>query len=180
MPGQSEQVSGPDDGFVARVIATQSRLYRYVASLVPVRADAEDILQKTLLTAWQERTRFDPSRDFFAWVCGMARNHVRHYYRSLSRARTVLAPDVLDELADRLLEEDEYLERRQRALSECLDRLPAKQRQLVEQFYRTDRTTQELAAELGWGLQALYKALQRVRAALHDCITAALAREGQE
>src|SRR4051812_44908204 len=53
MSGRSEVAPALDDGFVAGLLAAQGRLYRYVVSLVPARADAEDLIQKTLLTAWQ-------------------------------------------------------------------------------------------------------------------------------
>ena len=65
---------GPDDWFVTGLIPLQTRLYRSIAGLVPVRADADDLFQKSLLTAWQERIRYDSSRDMFAWLCGIARN----------------------------------------------------------------------------------------------------------
>lgn len=168
---------GSEDWFVALLAPTQMRLYRYVATLVPGRADAEDVFQKTLLTAWQERAKFDRNRDFFSWLCGVARNHVRHHARSAARSRAVLAPDVLEQLADRLVEEDDYFEHRQAALARCLDRLPAKTRDLVRRFYQTDRTIKEFAIEIGSGAEAVYKSLQRIRSALHECVTETLARE---
>ncbi|MBA4190019.1 MAG: hypothetical protein C0467_18700 [Planctomycetaceae bacterium] len=174
----AESPGGPDDWFVTGLIPLQTRLYRYIAGLVPVRADAEDLFQKSLLTAWQERGRYESSRDLFAWLCGIARNHIRHHIRAGYRNRAVLDPDLIDQLADRLLADDDYFQQRQTALTECLDKLPAKSRTLIEQVYGADQTVKDVAASLGVGAEGLYKALQRVRASLHDCVTAALAREG--
>jgi RNA polymerase sigma-70 factor (ECF subfamily) len=170
--------SSGDDWFVTVLVPAQSRLYRYIAALVPNRADAEDLFQKTCLTAWQERRRFEAGRDFFAWLCGVARNHIRHHYRGRQRSPVGLDPTVVEQLAERLAEQDDYFQRREAALSSCLDKLPMKQRRLVEGYYRREQSIKDLAVELGCAVEAAYKALQRVRAALQECISLTLAREG--
>lgn len=167
-----------DDWFIEQLVPLQSRLYRYIASLVPARADAEDLFQRTWLTAWQERQRFEPGRNFFAWVCGVARNHVRHHYRGLARARVVLDPELIDELAQLELDEQDYLEERQALLTHCLDKLPARQRELLQEYYSQEQTVQTFADAQGKSTESVYKMLQRIRAALHDCVQATLAREG--
>jgi len=174
----TESPGGPDDWFVTGLIPLQTRLYRYIAGLVPIRADAEDLFQKSLLTAWQERGRYDSGRDLFAWLCGIARNHIRHHIRAAYRTRAILDPDLIDQLADRLLDDDSYFQERQNALTECLDKLPAKTRTLIEQVYGADRTIKDVASQLGVGAEGVYKALQRARTTLHDCVSETLNREG--
>jgi RNA polymerase sigma-70 factor (ECF subfamily) len=166
-----------DDAFVVRLVPLQSRLYRYIASLVPVRADAEDLFQKSVLAAWQGRAGFRPDADLFAWLCGIARNHIRLHYRARQRSKVVFDQDVVDQLADRLLQEDEWFQRRQAALAGCLGRLRGEQRQLVEQYYRSDATVRDFARGRGLSVEAVYKSLRRIRDALRGCIEAALARE---
>lgn len=168
---------GTDDWFVIALVPVQSRLYRYIASLVPVRADAEDLFQKSVLTAWQERQRFDPEGDLFAWLCGIARNHVRHHLRAQQRSRLVLDEEVVDQLADRLLVDDEHIQARQAALALCLDKLPARQRELVDAYYRSGSKIRDFAALRGLAVEALYKSLQRIRTRLETCISSALAGE---
>lgn len=167
-----------DDAFVAALVAAQRRLYAHIARIVPARADAEDLFQKALLTAWQERRRFDASRDFFPWICGIARNHVLHYYRAHQKADLLLDPTVVDQLMTRLVEEDAYFRRREDALVGCLEKLPAKQRAIVEGYYGGDRTIKDYARDGGLAVEALYKQLQRIRAALRQCISETLAAEG--
>jgi RNA polymerase sigma-70 factor (ECF subfamily) len=170
-------MANPDDAFVVRLVPLQSRLYRYIASLVPVRADAEDLFQKSVLAAWQGRGGFRRDADLFAWLCGIARNHIRLHYRSRLRSKVVFDQDVVDQLADRLQQEDEWFQRRQSALAGCLDRLRDGQRLLVEQYYRSDATIRDFALGRGLSAEALYKSLGRIRAALRGCIEATLARE---
>jgi len=167
-----------DDWFIEQFMAIQSRLYRYIATLVAGRTDAEDLLQKTALSAWRERQRFEQGRDFFAWVCGVARNHVRHYYRSAKRSRVTIDSDVAEQLAVQLVEQDHETRQMQDALDECLRRLPGEQRKLLQRFYE-GATAGTLAQELGRSVDALYKSLQRTRTALSACVNGILAAEGQ-
>jgi RNA polymerase sigma-70 factor (ECF subfamily) len=172
----SEQL--PDDWFVAELVAMHQRLLGYMLSLVPGRADAEDLVQKTLLIVWQDRHKFDPERDFFAWVCGITRNQVLHHYRALKRSKTVLSSEIVEQLVDRLETNEPYFAERQRALAGCLEKLPLKQRELIEAFYKSQQSVKDFAARRATGLESLYKSLQRIRASLLECINATLRHEG--
>ncbi len=168
----------PDDWFVAELIAVHARLFGYVATMVPVREDAEDLVQRTAFAAWQERARFDLERDFFAWVCGIARNHILHHYRAQKRSKMSLDSDVVEQLADQLVEEDEYYQQRQAALTKCLEKLPNKQRDLVKRYYGSGQSVKDFAGAQELTLESLYKNLQRIRSKLLDCISLTLKQEG--
>jgi RNA polymerase sigma-70 factor (ECF subfamily) len=173
----NERMAMPDDDFMVRLVPLQSRLHRYIASLAPVRADAEDLFQKAVLAAWQGRGTFRPEADLYPWLCGIARNQIRLHYRSLQRARLVFDQDVVEQLAVRLEQEDDWFQRRQAALGGCLERLRGDQRSLVEQYYQSGATIRDFAQSRGLSAEALYKSLQRIREALRGCIEASLARE---
>lgn len=166
-----------DEWFITPFVRSQSHLYRYIACLVPRRADAEDLLQKTSLTAWQERHRVDRSRDLFPWLCGIARNHVRHYYRSQQRSKVVIDLELVEQMAERLVDADEFLHHRQQALSSCLDKLAPEDRRFLQRFYGQDQTVKQFASILERTVASIYKRLQRLRAALYDCVSETLARE---
>lgn len=165
------------DQFVEHLVACHSRLYRFIATLVVNRADAEELLQQTGLAAWRSRETFDPTRDFFPWICGIARNHVRHYYRSRKAAPVFLASDVVEQLIDRQLDDDPVLERRQQVLTACLEKIPERQRTFVRQFYENLQTVKAFAQQQKITADAAYKMLQRVRAALFDCINRTMLAE---
>jgi len=162
-----------------RLVPCQSRLYRFIASLVPDRADAEDLFQKTCITAWKERETFDPSRDLFPWLCGIGRNHVRHHYRSRRGAPIALAPDVVEQLADLKVEEAGRDEARQRALDDCLRGLSPQDRKMLEAYYGDRRPVRSLATALGRSADALFKTLQRLRAGLYDCVNSKMSEDIQ-
>jgi RNA polymerase sigma-70 factor (ECF subfamily) len=166
-----------DAGFMERLIPCQSRLYRFVASLVPNRADSEDLFQKTCLSAWEQRSTYDPSREMFLWLCGVARNHVRHYYRSRRTSPVRLAPELVEQLADLRLADDAREDQRQRALEGCLEKLPSKDRDVLEVYYSQHRPVRSVAESLGRSADAVFKSLQRLRSGLYDCVAATLSGE---
>ena len=64
------------------------------------------------------------------------------------------------------------------ALEECLQKLSAKNRELIEQRYGSRGSMQDFAEQSGRSGNAIYKMLQRIRESLHHCITRRLEKEG--
>ncbi len=85
--------------------ATAAELLRVAHWLSGNRADAEDLLQRTFLTAIEARGRFDRDRRVMAWLCGILANHardLRRLNRRHSEATTELrAADPRELAADR-------------------------------------------------------------------------------
>jgi RNA polymerase sigma-70 factor (ECF subfamily) len=64
-------------------------------------------------------------------------------------------------------------------LRRCLDKLPDKDRQLVRYCYGDSRATfKTVAQELGRPVNTVYKALNRIRKSLMQCIERTLSVEG--
>jgi RNA polymerase sigma-70 factor (ECF subfamily) len=165
-----------DDQFIERYVECQSGLYRFIATLVPNRADAEEVFQEASLTAWKIRGRFDPLREMSPWLCGIARNLVAAHYRKRKSLALTLDPDVVERLGQQQVDEDMVLRERARALNKCLEKLPDRQRHLVRQYYHTDQTIQSFAQAQGASADAVYKMMQRVRMTLFECINRTLKR----
>jgi RNA polymerase sigma factor (sigma-70 family) len=114
------------DQFVERFVRSQDRIYAYVTTLLPNRADAEEVFQQTSLILWKKWQQFAPSRDFVRWACGMAHHEVRNFLRKhADKGRVYLSEDVLGEVAQVRLESHDMLEARRHALRHCLDQLGA-------------------------------------------------------
>jgi len=160
--------------FAERVVRTQQRVFRYVVSLVPNRADAEELFQQTCLTLWENWERYDPALDFFPWACGIAHNHVRNFQRKRQTGQVQLEPDVVELLAERSCELRRNDDDRLAALRDCLAALNDKNRTLVEGYY-AGRTVPEIAAARSATPNAVYKLLHRIRETLHDCVSTRLA-----
>ena len=148
------------DQFVERFVRSQDRIYAYVATLLPNRADAEEVFQQISLLLWKKWQQFDPDRDFVAWACGMAHHEVRNFLRKhRDRGRVYLSEDVLAEVAHVRLELHDVLEARRQALQRCLDLLEPDVRALLERCYAGPDSIKAMAAELGKPPNVLYMTL---------------------
>jgi len=167
------------DQFAELFVRNQSRLYGYILTMVPNLADADELFQQTSLTLWQIWDRYEPGRPFLPWAYGIARNHVRNFLRGRQHRPAMLSEAVLDELAERRLADDALLEQQQNALKLCLEKLLPRQRKLVEQCYAQRGSLRAVAETQGRSVDGLYKAIQRIRAILYDCISRTLAAGGK-
>lgn len=160
--------------FAERIVLNQQRVFRYVVSLVPNRADADELFQQTCLTLWETWEQYDLSLEFVPWACGIAHNHVRNFYRKRQGAQVQLEADVVELLAVRSSQLRQHEDEKLVALRACLSELTERNRGVVENYYG-GMTVQEIAVQRASSANAIYKLLDRVREALHDCITLRLA-----
>jgi RNA polymerase sigma-70 factor, ECF subfamily len=177
--GPAARNRDPDKDFALRIVSAQDRVFRFIMTLVCNPTDAEDLLQETLFTAWKNRDRFDSSRDFVRWACGIAHNHVRNYLPRRRNGAVSLSIELLAQLAQAHLEDEGILEARQRALTGCLAKLPKRDRTLIERCYARGATINGVADRAGKSANVVYKALRHIRAALYDCITRTLREEAK-
>lgn len=75
--------AGSPSAFRHLVALHQAGLVAFLRRLTP--AEAEDIAQETFLFAWRALDRFDPQRDFRAWLFGIGWRKSRENRRSLWR-----------------------------------------------------------------------------------------------
>lgn len=158
------------DEFVSLFTRHSPWLRGYVMSLVANWADAEEVLQNTNTVLWKKFEQFVPGTDFFAWACQVARHEVMHYRRGKGRDRLQFGDEFLSVVADEAESLGSELGGMSAALAHCISMLPAKDRRLVEERYREGATTQTTAGVLGRSVDAIYKALGRVRKSLLECI----------
>jgi len=156
----------------------QTSLYGFIYSLVEDRHAAEDILQQTNLTLLQKSDEFTPGSDFLAWACTVARYKVRRAQRDVARQRQRLSEGVLEQVARQFETHLPRLDARRHALRGCLDKLPERDRRLIEKRYEPGSSVQRLAEEIGRTAAAVSQKLYRIRIRLTDCVRATLAREG--
>jgi RNA polymerase sigma-70 factor (ECF subfamily) len=159
-----------DERFVALLLINQNRVFRFLVTLVPCRSDAEDLLQETSLTLWQNREKFDPSKgEFASWACATAHNHVRNFRRRETTRHAVLSEEVAQSLIATHAAHSSLMDDWHEALTRCMERLTPQQRSVVDECYGGDNI-KAAAPGAGRTPNALYKVLRHIRGLLHDCI----------
>lgn len=156
--------------FVQQLIQVQPRLEVYVRSLVAGADVADDIVQRTNLVLCQKSGEFADGGNFGAWACKVAYFEVLSYRQGQARERLVFDDELLRELASLAEEETQDMGRRLKALRDCLGRLPAKARELLDRRYGAGETVQNMATRLGRTAASISQTLYRFRLALLDCV----------
>ena len=173
--------AGDKNAFGALVERHQRSLYYFVVGKVADDTEAKDIVQKTLVTAFQNLADFRLDGSFFAWLKGIALNHCRNEWRRYqSQAR--LAGRLLEEkraeleLASFDARPDEG-ERRLAALRQCLEQLGQEEQSAVELRFVQELPLQTIGKQLGRGAEATRLFLYRIRQRLADCVRKRLSLE---
>ena len=166
--------------FLRLFLQNQRRLYAYILTLLPNRADADDILQEASLVLWDKFDENNPPDNFAAWGCRIAYFKILDFLKKSQRSRVHFSQAMLERIGETAVEQAEalQLEERRAALARCIEKLRANDRHLLAQRFAEGATTQSTAAKVGRSVEAVYKALSKIRHALFDCVTRSLAREG--
>jgi RNA polymerase sigma-70 factor (ECF subfamily) len=153
----------------------QRQIFGYIYTLVPHRADAEDLLQETSLVICEKFDQFREGTDFVAWACQIAYWRIRYARQKYARSKLIYNQEVVDALAQTAAAMHEELDDRHLALSDCLRKLHPRDRELLLTRYEPGCGVEEAARRSGRSLEAAYKALARLRKLLLDCVTHQLA-----
>lgn len=164
--------------FVALFVRHEAAIHSFVLTLLPDLDEAEEVMQQASLTMWRKFDQFTPGTSFRNWAFQVAKFTAMNHLTKLRRDRHRFQEDLLELLADRAQERSEQLEAQRKALAYCLEKLPAEDLKMVAGCYREGANIRALAEELGRTANALYKQLNRIRAALLKCVESRLSWEG--
>jgi RNA polymerase sigma-70 factor (ECF subfamily) len=163
---------------MALITRHQRRIFSYIYTLVPSRADADDILQETCLVICEKFDEFEPGTDFVAWACQIAYWRVKYARQKFARSKVFFSQDVMDSVAATAGGMNTELDARHEALSNCLQKLNTRDREFLLTRYEAGGGVREAARRTGRSLAAAYKALTRIRKLLFDCVTQQLENQG--
>ena len=156
----------------------EERLFRQALLLCGNAAQAEDLAQETLFTAWKRLGQFHHRCQFFTWLCGILLNLARNTSRKmapvpiseLGESSRQEVDHLLDALVDPGESPAERVQREERvmAIQRCLDRLPAKHREVIQLRFFVDDSIEGIAAVLdcsvGTVKSRLFHALEKLHA----------------
>jgi RNA polymerase sigma-70 factor (ECF subfamily) len=179
--GEHARDSAKGKLFLRLFLQNERRLYAYILTLLPNRADADDVLQEASLVMWDKFDDEHPPADFTAWGCRIAYFKVLDFRKKRQRSQVLFSQAMLDHVAETAVEQAAalQLDDRREALADCIAKLSDRDRDLLARRFAEGASTQSTAAQVGRSVDAVYKALARIRQALFDCVTRALAPEGR-
>lgn len=145
---------------------------RLAMALVGSQADADEVVQETLLRAHRAMATYRAEGSVKAWLCGIARHVCAHVLET--RTRGVNLGDAL-ELAivpgDRSRDMFET-RRRARAIRAALDQLKPSEREALVMRYVADLSHREIAVVCGIDEAAARKRISRALARMRDVLPA--------
>jgi RNA polymerase sigma-70 factor (ECF subfamily) len=180
MTADGDDVYSKGRAFLGRFLKAERRIFAYILTLLPHRADAEDVLQEVSVIMWEKFDEHAPPEDFVAWGCRIAYYRIRDHRRSQRRQRVVFSEAMLEHMAGTLAGSVSLrLDERGEALSHCLEKLEGRDRELLSERLKEGASVRSTAERFGRSVDVVYKALARIRKALHDCVARTLAAEGR-
>lgn len=153
------------------------QIYSYILSLLPNTHDADEVFSEVSRVLWEKFGEYRSGSNFRAWAMRIAYFKVLRYLDDRKHEPAVFDVEFLQVIHQVAGERSSALEAQYQALAECMKQLRPRDRQLLAIRYEKGATTQRAAEVLGRSADAIYKALQRIRSALFNCITARLAEE---
>lgn len=163
--------------FLKVFLVNEREIFRYIVALVPPTADAEEIVQQTAVVLWEKFDQYDRSRPFGPWACRFALNVARQWMARRQRWKALLDGELAEELALRREQLRPEFDARLEKLDHCLAKLPEKHRFLLEGYYFKQSSVETIAQQAQRTVDAVYKALHRIRLQLRECMERALQEE---
>ncbi len=117
---------------------------RFVRFKLLLKPDADDILQETFLTAFQNFDTLADKSHFKAWIISIARNKCNDYYRRKAKSVDV----SIDELTEQPLTASRYGYVEQHDVYDTLESLSENDKQIIDLFYIQGYTQSEIAQRL--------------------------------
>jgi RNA polymerase sigma-70 factor (ECF subfamily) len=155
-------------------------IFVFIYSLVQNRADAEDVYQQTTLVLWSKFSEFTPGTNFAAWATRVAHLTARHFIRSRRREHRYFSDEMLDSLLDAHRPQGpEHHSMRMEALAKCMEKLPRRDRKLVDRCYGGDDDVSAIAEAENRTVASIYQAIYRIRKNLFGCVERTLAAENR-
>ena len=153
-------------------------LLRYVLTLLPDRALAEDVVQETARLLWQKFDEFDSALPFWPWARKFAYLEVLKVRKRAAVHAKYFSDELVEQLTEDRAAQEQELTAQREALAGCLNKLDAPARALLIERYGREVALHELARQQGKSANALYLTMHRIRQKLVECVNRTLRREG--
>lgn len=147
----------------------RSRLIRWMTKLTGDPNSADDLVQETYITAWENRHKLHDPTGVISWLNAIAHNMYKRWSRKHGKQQSNEA-DLLDVTQDPIAEYE--LERGELAdlLDKALDILPPETRTILLARYLEEQPQAKVARDMGLSENAIAVRLHRGKMALRKVI----------
>ena len=154
------------------------RVYAFLVHRFQHESLAEEVVSDTLLHVWKSPGSFRGESAFSTWLLGVAR------FKMMERLRQhTPESENVDEIDENLLIEETgpedvaVMRQRSEGVRECLDLLPAEQRECIHLAYYEGWTLDEIGKHMSLKKETVGTRLFYARKKIQACLAALLARE---
>ena len=157
-------------------------LFVYARSLLGNRSAAEDVLQEALLVVFKKFDQFREGTSLLAWCRSIVRIEVLRAKQRYQRERS-LAERLLDDAVEAAFDEFQVEKRYddaeswRDALRKCLERVPERGRNVLKARFTDELSYPQIGEQLGMSIEAVRKALFRLKKQVKSCVEASLGAE---
>ncbi len=163
------------DRVLREAMGCRVELTAYARALLGNYTAAEDVVQEAMLVVMKKFDQFTEGTSILAWCRAIVRLEVLRAKQQRGRERT-LAARLLDDAVDAAFEEfhkarrREDAESRREALEGCLKRVPKRSRRVLDARFADELSYTQIGERVGMTLEAVRKALYRVKKQLRSCV----------
>ena len=125
------------------------RVYRFILRMIRNEATAEDLISEVFLDVWRQAGKFERRAAVSTWIMGIAR------FKALSSLRRRGEEELDDETASAIKDQADdpevTLAKKDKGavLRQCLTKLSAEHREIVDLVYYHEKSVEEAAGILG-------------------------------
>jgi RNA polymerase sigma-70 factor, ECF subfamily len=171
-----EIVRGKDQERYAEVMERyQTKLFVYIYRLIGNKEEAEDLLQDVFVKAFKNLNSYDTKRKFSSWVYRIAHNEAVNFIKRKSLKRFISwetitsTKDKLDSSSEEEGADKAWLRKEvSREVSDAINKLPFKYRQVLTLRYYSDQSYEEIAEILGKPVNTVGTLINRAKKKLAD------------
>ncbi|MFC1582043.1 sigma-70 family RNA polymerase sigma factor [Planctomycetota bacterium] len=174
-----------NENLLNQLIESRRILFSYIRALARNTHDTEDIFQEVAAVIIEHAGKEEEIRNFKAWSFEIARRKTLEWLRKNRSNRELKLPsdemeDLISKVASNHNSDPDRARDRYLALSECVEQMPEKNRELVKLRFTDDKPFAEIAQTMGKTESAMYKAMTAIRLALAECMQRKLHPAGKE
>lgn len=164
--------------FIEELTAIQGSMKRFCISILAGDQGADDVIQEANRVILEKADEFQPGTNLRAWAFEIVRlQAMAHCKRRQREHKLLFNTDLVQSLLERSLQLDSAQAEQMKALKSCIEKLDDADKSVLQGRYWSEKTLAEVSLEIGRTVDALKRALFKIRKQLRFCVNHTLAQQ---